>query len=137
MKLLMLRGLPASGKSTYARALVATGWKRVGEDEVDEKVAEVLDALKLKHKILIVSGRDAVCMDETREWLEKHDIHFDDLIMRLQGDKRSDTEVKKEIYEKSIKGKYNVLGVFDDRDSVVQLWRSLGLKCYQCEYGGF
>jgi predicted kinase len=34
MKLLMLRGLPASGKSTYARTLADKGWVRVNKDDL-------------------------------------------------------------------------------------------------------
>ena len=36
-----------------------------------------------------------------------------------------------------INGKYNVLGVFDDRDQVVSVWRSLGLTCFQVNWGNF
>jgi len=36
MKLLMLKGLPASGKSTYARELVKDGWVRTNKDELRE-----------------------------------------------------------------------------------------------------
>lgn len=32
----MLKGLPASGKTTYARELVSTGWKRVNKDDLRE-----------------------------------------------------------------------------------------------------
>lgn len=56
------------------------------------------------------------------------------LFMRKDGDFRPDWEVKKEIYEKELKDKYEILGVFEDRTQVVQMWRSLGLTCYQvCE----
>lgn len=111
---------------------------KVKEDLVDKSVKEVItDMYKNGKKIIIVSGRDDSCMDLSREWLKENDIHFDDIIMRVTGDKRSDNIIKGEIYEKAIQGKYNVIGVFDDRNSVVHLWRSLGLKCFQCDYGNF
>jgi len=35
MKVLILKGLPASGKSTYAKELVAKGnWKRINKDDL-------------------------------------------------------------------------------------------------------
>lgn len=111
-------------------------WDRVGEDSLDENVAHILDSVAGKH-ILIVSGRDEVCKQQTIGWMNDNSISFTRLLMRPAGDNRPDQDVKREIYENNIKGKYNVLGVFDDRDSVVQLWRSLGLKCFQCEYGSF
>lgn len=113
-------------------------WDRVGEDSLDEYVAHVLDALKKAgRQILIVSGRDGSSLQTTIEWLKENNIAYDNIWMRSAKDNRKDSEVKKEIYENEIKGKYNVLGVFDDRDQVVELWRSLGLKVYQCEYGNF
>lgn len=110
---------------------------RVDEDSLDEPTANILDVLSEKNKIFILSGRSSACRTKTFEWLTENGITFEELYMRDSGDKRPDTDVKREIYENNIKGKYNVLGIFDDRDSVVQLWRSLGLKCFQCEYGSF
>ena len=84
-----------------------------------------------------MTGRDATCYEETAKWLDFHDIDADFVGMRDVGDKRPDAVVKKEIYDEHIKDKFNVLGVFDDRNSVVDLWRSLGLTCFQCNYGNF
>jgi predicted kinase len=113
-------------------------WERVGEDSLDENVAHILDALREAGRtIIIVSGRDGCSQMDTEKWLDKNDIKYDHIYFRKNKDVRADNLVKGEIYENNIKGKYNVLGVFDDRDSVVELWRSLGLKRYQCEYGNF
>lgn len=113
-------------------------WGKVGEDSLDENVAHVLDALRFQgRKILIVSGRSSIAKGETEQWLEENDIKYDALFMRPAGDNRKDAEIKKELYDNNIKDKYNVLGVFDDRDQVVSLWRSLGLTCFQCAYGAF
>ena len=57
--------------------------------------------------------------------------------MRKNGDSRRDSIVKEEIFWNDIEPKYNVLAVFDDRDQVVKMWRELGIKCFQCEYGNF
>lgn len=113
-------------------------WSRVGEDSLDENVAHVLDAFhKAGRKIIIVSGRDSICGQETVDWLKENNIEYHELFMRKQGDSRKDTEIKHEIYTNKIEGKYNVLGVFDDRDQVVEMWRRLGLKVYQVNYGAF
>jgi hypothetical protein len=57
--------------------------------------------------------------------------------MRPANDFRKDSLIKKEIYENDIKGKYNVIMVYDDRNQVVDVWRGLGLKCAQVEPGEF
>jgi hypothetical protein len=58
--------------------------------------------------------------------------------MRRAGDRRKDTVVKREIYERHIAGHYTVRVVFDDRDQVVRLWRDeLNLPCFQVAWGNF
>lgn len=113
-------------------------WSKVGNDEVNESVRDVVDALEQSgHKIIFMSGRDEVCRKETEEWLNRFVEFPYELYMRKQGDNRKDSIVKKELYEEYVKNKYNVLVVLDDRDSVVQLWRSLGLPTHQVNYGDF
>lgn len=113
-------------------------YTKVSDDSLDENVASIV---RLLHdsgkKIIIVSGRSNVCGQDTIDWLKKNTIDYYELHMRKEGDSRRDTEVKAEIYTNHIEGKYNVLGVFDDRDQVVAMWRGLGLKVYQVGYGSF
>lgn len=87
--------------------------------------------------ILVVSGRDGSCMPETHKWLHDNNIPFNLLLMRSSGDNRNDAIIKKEIYEREIKPYYNVLAVFDDRNRVVDMWRSLGITTLQVDYGNF
>lgn len=54
------------------------------------------------------------------------------LLMRATDDKRKDTYVKKEIWDRDIVGKYNVVCVIDDRPSVCRMWRyEIGLPVFQ------
>lgn len=59
------------------------------------------------------------------------------LFMRPSGDMRPDHVVKKELYLQHIEPFYKVKCVFDDRDQVVKMWRSLGLQVYQVAEGNF
>jgi len=52
-------------------------------------------------------------------------------------DFRPDNLIKAELFNEHIKGKYNVRHVYDDRQQVVDMWRSLGIKVYQVEKGDF
>ena len=112
-------------------------YSKVHTDKPNRDVANLFKVLNFHTKIIIVSGREASCMQETSDWLLNNDLNYYELMMRSAGDFRDDRIVKKEIYEKYINGKYNVLGVFDDRDRVVEMWRSLGLTCLQVDYGSF
>jgi predicted kinase len=87
--------------------------------------------------VILLSGRDEMCRPETETWLGVYDIAYDVLYMRPEGDQRKDRIVKKEIFDREIRGKYNVLFVLDDRNQVVDMWRELGLTCYQVAPGNF
>ena len=43
--------------------------------------------------------------------------------MRKSGDKRPDTDVKKEILDKYFKDKIKIFTVIDDRPSVIRMWK--------------
>jgi len=52
--------------------------------------------------------------------------------MRKDGDQRKDNVIKQEIL-KHIKEKYEISFAFDDRKSVVDMWRENGVFCFQCQ----
>lgn len=109
-------------------------WDKVGLDNPRWEVINMLRGLIHFQDLtpVFVSGRDACCMKQTQEWLEKYipelDGHFP-LFMRPEGDMRKDTKVKREIFDKYISHKYNVVCVLDDRPSVTRMWAfNLGLN---------
>ena len=110
-------------------------------DEVNAAVHFVYDAIrrgKPETAVIIVSGREDRWRPETERWLQRHEVKYDALYMRRAGDRRKDTVVKREIYERHIAGNYRVRVVFDDRDQVVRLWRDdLNLPCFQVAWGDF
>lgn len=115
-------------------------WSKVGIDFVNERVRDILMmycADGRNERIILMSGRDGVCEVDTRAWLKDNDIEYDKLYMRPEGNTEKDCIIKERIYNEHIKGKYNVLFIMDDRDQVVNMWRSLGLTCFQVADGNF
>lgn len=108
---------------------------RVYEDEPRKDVVAVVKALcKNANKMVIfVSGRGDAARADTERWLVEKAGFCDPvfLLMRKSGDCRPDTVVKKEIFDNNIKGKYNVLGVFDDRMCVARMWEEHGLTVFR------
>lgn len=86
---------------------------------------------------IIMSGRSDEFRADTEQWLAEHSITYAKLLMRPAGDVRKDSIVKRELYEQHVKGKYNVRLVLDDRNQVVDMWRDLGLTCFQVAPGDF
>lgn len=113
-------------------------WMRVDEDTVIHPVANLVrDQYMTGLEVIVVSGRDSICYGKTHAWLCNNGIPFDKLFMRPQGDMRKDSIVKREIFDNHIRNEYNVQYVLDDRQQVVDMWRSLGLTCLQVDYGDF
>ncbi|KQW98807.1 hypothetical protein [Flavobacterium sp. Root420] len=108
-------------------------------DLLNHPVANLLKNYKtLGYKILLVSGRENVYKEATLRFLEKHEITFDELLMRRAKDYRKDSIIKTEIYNDFIKRKYFIEFVLDDRNQVVDTWRKdLKLPCFQVYYGNF
>lgn len=113
-------------------------WSRVEEDTLDVAIAEITWGMEdMGYDIILVSGRDEVCRKQTERWLNKNKVYCDALFMRPEGDNRKDVIIKQEIYDREIRDKYNIVFVLDDRNQVVEFWRSLGLKCLQVAEGDF
>lgn len=89
------------------------------------------------YEIILVSGRKDTFKQDTLSWLEKYGVLWDFLYMRPTDDIRKDSIFKEEIYHTHLEGKYNIFFVLDDRQQVVDLWRGLGLTCFQVAEGDF
>jgi predicted kinase len=109
------------------------------QDLLNEPVANLVkNYQKLGYKIILLSGRMDLYKPQTLRWLEKHEIVYDELLMRKGKDQRKDSIIKREIFEGEIQPKYFVEFVLDDRNQVVDLWRKdLNLPCLQVNYGNF
>jgi len=103
---------------------------------------------KAGYKIIICSGREDFCREDTIKWLDHHLSSVDgngdivkvsyDLYMRPTGDKRQDRIIKGEIFDKHIRDHWDIEMVYDDRDQVIGLWRDeLKLDTCQVNWGDF
>lgn len=113
-------------------------WKKVGLDDPIPTVIETVRLYKQAgYKVIVMSGRDAICRPETEQWLKDNGVKYDHLFMRPEGDQRPDNLIKEELFFDNVEGNFNVRIVLDDRDQVVDQWRAMGLKVYQVEPGDF
>lgn len=118
-------------------------WTRVGEDLPNIPVVCVVEALlEYGHHVIFMSGRMEQARKQTELWLcaNIQGVYIPDgqqLFMRADDDYRPDSIVKRELFEEHVLGNYDIIGVIDDRDSVVREWRSMGLTCFQVAEGDF
>ncbi len=107
------------------------------QDLPNKPVLDTVLVWQEKTQIIIISGRTDDCRIQTERWLEKHGVKYSALYMRKTGDYRKDSIIKEELYGENIANKYNVRFVLDDRQQVVDMWRSLGLTVFQVAEGNF
>jgi HAD superfamily, subfamily IIIB (Acid phosphatase) len=86
-------------------------------------------------KVILCSGRNEAHRGATVEWLARQGVRYHELLLRGDGDRRSDVVAKREMVAGVDKRK--VLFVVEDRSRVVEMWRAEGLVCLQCAPGDF
>lgn len=84
--------------------------------------------------LFFVSGRSDDYREQTERWLKDHGFAWDHLYMRKYKDHRDDAVVKSEIADE-IEKTYNIIGVFDDRKRVVNMWIERGIWVFDVGQG--
>jgi len=99
-------------------------------------VQKVFQALRNDQDVdmIIVSGRSDDYKEQTIKWLTDNEIFYDEIYMRKYKDHRDDAVVKGEIADE-IEKTHNILGVFDDRQRVVNMWIERGIWVFDVGQG--
>lgn len=113
-------------------------YNAMGEDELNAWCKRIIESFQREDvSIILITGRPSNYRDLTMEWLSRHNITYSNLYMRDHEDFRSDATIKREFYESKVKDVYQTIFVLDDRKSVVEMWREIGLTCLQPQWGEF
>jgi hypothetical protein len=104
----------------------------------DQPCAPIIRTLKALlaagHHCEIWSGRSDEVAEKTQVWLAAQALDHVPIRMRATGDHRADTTVKLEWLTEASR-KPNL--IFEDRASVVAMWREQGIVCCQVAPGDF
>jgi len=112
--------------------------KNIDLDQPNQPVIDMLNMIDNtdRYQIWILSGRSDRTQDATIDWLDKYGIRYDNLIMRPKKHHfMPDNDFKQMVLDDI--GVDNVAMVFDDRQQVVDMWRSNGLTTFQVADGDF
>lgn len=103
--------------------------EKVTTDKLRQDVMSMVEAFCYTKdaSIILLSGRDDICRQDTINWLNFWHVDYLELHMRKNGDNRSDRLIKEEIFWEHIEPRFNVLAAFDDRPRVVRLWKDIGI----------
>ena len=109
-------------------------WKgffsEMDKDPVRHDVAKILiDYYNQGYCVIFMSARPDDYKEVTLKWLQDHALSFAyTLIMRRSGDKRPDTETKRDMLEQHFPDKSQIHLIIDDRPSVIRLWKEMRLN---------
>ncbi len=89
------------------------------------------------NEIIFLSGREDKFEEVTKQWLFSYTSIEKpiNLFMRKTGDNRKDSIIKLELYKELIEPNYTIIGVFDDRKQVVDMWIENGLFVFDVAQG--
>ncbi len=105
------------------------------QDRPIHQVIRVLQSLSVTGAdVQIWTGRSGEVSDKTQKWLAENGMGDIPIKMREEGDHRPDTVVKEEWLLQESRAPSLV---FEDRASVVAMWRSHGIVCCQVDEGNF
>lgn len=116
-------------------------------DTADEAVSRIAGwAWTEGWHVIFLSGRGEEHRIQTEKWLLREGWHdsmqsetgrIHGPFMRPEGDRRPDFKVKADLFEEHVRGRFNVKFALDDRNQIVDLWRGMGIKTLQVDYGNF
>lgn len=120
-----------------------------GDDTPNPPVIRIMESLRWFADVWIFSGRSDEVRPQTVDWLVKHTSFtrgdFDStlgvqdvLTMRREGDYTADYALKRQWLDDMLDcDRRRLVAAFDDRDSVVAMWRAAGVPCLQVADGEF
>jgi len=118
-------------------------YSKVSGDTPIKEICKLVNLLSLNYNLLFVTGRRESCRTATILWIDTHVVGIDSsqLLMRSNGDRRPDEKVKIDLFSKFLASKdltWDALEfVLEDRNVMVDKWRSLGQTCLQVKDGNY
>ena len=92
--------------------------------------------VKELNAIKFLTGRPEKCRESTLGWLHEYisqDIKSEDLIMRENWNYVPDVGFKRKVGEKI--GFENIICVFEDKETVINMWVENGVDCFRVRHG--
>ncbi len=81
-------------------------------------------------EVIILTGRPESVRKVTKEWLDKYEIKYDQLIMRSWEDNFLKASIyKKKMYETYIQS--DVFCAYDDDEHIIDMWIDLKIPCFK------
>ena len=129
----------ASGRQHFLEGPGKKDWMgfflACGEDTVIEEVVRLGQLLDPAVTVVLLTGRPIRVRRITREWLERHDVRWDLLIMRPSGDYGASLEFKRKTIAEVRALGYDIRLGFEDDARNKEMFESEGVPCVYLHSG--
>jgi hypothetical protein len=99
----------------------------VGDDRPLVAVPALLQLLDPSVTVILLSGRPAWVAERTREWLERHGIRWDQLVVREGDDVMDPASFKRDVVVALRAEGWDVVFAFDDNEGIVEMFVGEGI----------
>jgi FMN phosphatase YigB (HAD superfamily) len=96
-------------------------------DAFPHMVALAKEAKQKGRDVIILTARSAHYRSDTKNWLHKHGVPYDQLYMRPIDNDEKDKKIKKHILEEQVLPHFEVKKAYDDKNKNVKMYRKEGI----------
>jgi len=105
-------------------------YQNVISDKPNLPMIDIVNHLYNDYGIYILTGRPHAILNSTQTWLEMYKVNYDGLFMRSEENHYiKDVKLKEKMYNDFVKDE--VYCAFDDRQDIIDLWRSFGIPSFK------
>jgi hypothetical protein len=106
-----------------------------GADALIEEVARLLEVIDADHRIVLLTGRPLWVQRHTVEWLDRHRLRWDLLVMRHWGDYSAARMFKRDVVGELRARGYDLRLAFEDDPRNVEMFHGEGVPCIYIHSG--
>jgi len=107
----------------------------VGEDELIAEIARLLEVLDSRLRVVLLTARPIRVQAQTLAWLARHDLRWDLLVMRDQGDHGAAREFKRDAVGHLRSYGFDLRLAFEDDRRNVEMFHRQGVPCVYIHSG--
>ncbi len=106
-----------------------------GDDDLIHEVARLLDTIDATHQIVLLTARPIRVQPQTLDWLERHELRWDVLIMREYGDYMAARHFKQRTVREMRHRGHDLRLAFEDDPRNVEMFHGEGVPCIYIHSG--
>lgn len=96
-----------------------------------EVLAAVRDARQSGRRVVVMTSREFVWRDLTLDWLARHEVPYDELLMRIVGDRRPAATVKAALLDDLVADGWQPVEAWEDSDDVATMLEERDMRVHR------